>query len=315
MAEPAASPSKPASPAESSRAPATPSGARVWIAATRPRTLPAAAAPVLMGTAIAMRDGALHVPSALAAFTAAIFIQIGTNFANDYFDYVNGADTEARLGPTRATQAGLVSPAAMRRAFVGAFAIAFAIGVALIVRGGWPIALIGLSAIAAGILYTGGPRPLGYLGLGDALVLAFFGPIAVAATYGVQAQSLSTVAIVAGLGPGCLSTALLAVNNLRDVDTDRAAGKGTLAVRLGPRFAKTEILAMIAIAAAVPIVLAASGAAPPAAALTAGTMIGAVPIVGRVVRARPGDRLLDTLAATGRLLVLYSVAFAVTWIA
>lgn len=282
----------------------------VWLAALRPKTLPAAAAPVVMGTAIAYGDGALHVPAALAALLGALLIQIGTNFANDYFDYVHGADTSERVGPQRATVAGLVSPRAMRWAFILAFAATLPIALYLVARGGVAIAAIGVLSIAAGILYTGGPRPLGYMGLGDALVVVFFGPVAVAGTHYVQALVWSPTALAAGLAPGLLSTALLVVNNLRDVETDRRAGKGTLAVRFGRRFAKMEFAAAVIVAAIIPLLLWLAGRTPIATLLASAVSLSALPPLVAVTRSRPGDPLLAPLAATGRLLVLFSAAFA-----
>jgi 1,4-dihydroxy-2-naphthoate octaprenyltransferase len=282
----------------------------VWFAALRPKTLPAAAAPVAMGTAIAYGDGALHVPAALAALLGALLIQVGTNFANDHFDFVHGADTHERIGPRRATVAGLVSPRAMRLAFILAFAGTLPIAVYLVGRGGPIVAVVGVLSIAAGILYTGGPRPLGYLGLGDVLVLVFFGPVAVACTHYVQALAWSPTAATAGLAPGLLSTALLVVNNLRDVETDRRAGKGTLAVRFGRRFAKVEFVAAVLAAALVPLLLWLAGRAPLATLLASAVSLSALPALLSVARAAPGDPLLAPLAATGRLLVLFSAAFA-----
>jgi len=288
--------------------------ARVWLDATRPRTLPAAAAPVVMGSAIAAGDGGFSLLWASIALLGALLVQVGTNLANDYFDFVKGADTRERLGPTRATQAGLVSARAMRRAFVGTFAVAAVVGAIVVVRGGWPFVLVAMASIACGILYTGGPRPLGYLGLGDLLVLVFFGPVAVAGTHYLQTLSFSPVAAVAGLAPGLLSTALLAVNNLRDIDTDRRAGKATVAVRFGRRFAKREYAATVIGAAIVPVLLWGTGDAPGGALAASAVSLSAIPALRAILGARPGDRLLGPLAATGRLLVLYGVAFSVGWV-
>ncbi|RMF56518.1 MAG: 1,4-dihydroxy-2-naphthoate octaprenyltransferase, partial [Calditrichaeota bacterium] len=197
---------------------------KVWLMASRPRTLGAAIAPVLMGLSMAYADMGLHMPSAIATLICALLIQIGTNFANDYYDFVQGADTGERLGPTRATQAGLVTPQAMKKAFIMVFSVAFLIGLYLIWRGGWPIFLIGVLSILFGILYTGGPYPLGYNGLADIFVLIFFGPVAVGGTYYLQTLQINGLVLIAGLAPGLISTALLTVNNLRDVITDRQAG-------------------------------------------------------------------------------------------
>jgi 1,4-dihydroxy-2-naphthoate octaprenyltransferase len=286
----------------------------VWIPAARPKTLTAAVAPVLMGTAIAVGEGSFHVLAAAAALAAALLIQIGTNFANDYFDWLKGADTEHRLGPQRATQAGLVAPASMRRAFIISFALAIAVGGLLVVRGGWPILVIGLLAVAFGILYTGGPRPLGYAGLGDLLVLIFFGPLAVAGTHYVQALRWSPAALLAGLAPGLLATALLTVNNLRDVMGDRAAGKRTLPARFGPRFGQAEYVVCLLGAALVPVALVAGLNAPAGSLAASLACLAGVPPLRAVLSWRPGERLLRALSGTGGLLALYSVAFSVGWL-
>ena len=206
---------------------------QVWLSAIRPKTLGAAVSPILIGTTMAFADGKGHALAALAALLGALLIQIGTNFSNDYYDYIKGADTEERLGPVRVTQSGQVRPKTMLRNFVMVFGLATLVGIYLVFRGGWPVVIIGILSIASGILYTGGPWPLGYLGLGDLFVLIFFGPVAVAGTFYVQALEITPVVIFAGLGPGLLATALLAVNNLRDEPTDKKVGKLTLAVRFG----------------------------------------------------------------------------------
>lgn len=289
--------------------------ARIWLQAARPRTLAAAIAPVAMGIAMAMGDDVFHLGAAAAALVGAILIQIGTNYANDYFDFVKGADDDAtRLGPTRATAAGQVAPQAMRAAFVLVFACAIAVGVYLVLRAGWPVVAIGLAGIALGILYTGGPAPLAYVGLGDLAVVVFFGPVAVAGTYFVQARDWSLPSMVAGLGPGLLATGLLAVNNLRDVDGDRAAGKRTLAVRFGAGFAKREIAACLLGAALVPVVLVTMWDAPYGVLAASATCVLGVPLLRAVRAAQPGDRLLAVLAGMGRLLVLYALAFVIGWL-
>ncbi|MDJ0521889.1 MAG: 1,4-dihydroxy-2-naphthoate polyprenyltransferase [Planctomycetota bacterium] len=290
------------------------SGAGVWILAARPKTLPAAIAPVAMGVAIALRDDVFHPLSAAAALVGALLIQIATNFANDYFDGVKGTDTEERLGPQRAVQAGLASPAAMKRAFIVTFALAVLLGVYLVWRGGWPVVAIGLSSVLFGILYTGGPRPLGYLGFGDVLVLAFFGPIATGGTYYVQALVWSEAALIAGLAPGLLGVALLTVNNLRDIEGDLAAGKHTLAVRFGAGFAKAEFAFCLLGAAAVPVVLWAAYGGPVGALAASATCILGVPGLLAVLRWTPGRRLGTALAGMGRTLVVYALAFCLGWV-
>ncbi len=226
-----------------------------WTAAARPKTLGAALAPVLVGTGMAVEAGQFHAPSALLALLGALLVQVGTNFSNDYLDYEQGADTAERKGPLRVTQAGLVSVATMRRATFLTFALAFLAGGYLIYRGGWPVLLIGVCSIAAGVLYTAGRHSLAYLGLADLAVLVFFGPVAVGGTYYVQALALDAPVLLAGMAPGLLATAILLVNNIRDVEEDRAAEKKTLIVRHGRRFGVILYGSCIVAALCVPVVL------------------------------------------------------------
>jgi len=199
-----------------------------------------------VGTAVAAAGGEARAIPALTALCAALLIQIGTNFANDAFDFEQGADTQERAGPLRAAQAGLLSPAALRAATFAAFAAAALIGLYLIACGGWPIAALGLLGLLAGYAYTGGPVPLGYRGLGDPLVFLFFGVFAVWGTHRVQTLGPSDLALAASVPIGLLATALIAVNNLRDIATDRSANKRTLAVRLGPRGARCYYALLLA---------------------------------------------------------------------
>ena len=284
----------------------------VWLLAARPKTLPAAVAPVLIGTAMAWTEGVFHLWSALAAALGALLIQIGTNFANDYFDYTKGTDTEERLGPLRVTQAGLVSPGAMKTATATVFALALLIGVYLVWRGGWPIVVIGLLSILFGVLYTAGPYPLGYNGLGDIFVMIFFGPIAVGGTYYVQALDITWPVIVAGLGPGLLSVAILVVNNLRDLDNDRTAGKRTLAVRFGRTFSITQYIACVVFAVLTPLAVVVLLRSHYWTLLSALMLLLALPVIRSVARDR-GVVLNQTLAATGRLLLVYSALFSLGW--
>lgn len=285
-----------------------------WLLAMRPKTLPAALAPVLVGTVVALADGAAHWPAAAAALAGALLIQIGTNFANDYFDFRKGADTAERTGPPRMVQSGLIAPAAMWRASLLAFALAMLVGLYLVARGGWPVVWIGLLSIASGVLYTGGPRPLGYLGLGEAFVLVFFGPVAVGGTYYVQTLTLDGWVLLAGLGPGLISVAILTVNNLRDIRTDARAGKRTLAVRFGPVFARWEYLVALALAALLPLVFALAGRASAWIAMTSLTLVAAWPAVRTVFTSHDPAALNDTLARTGQLLLLHAVLFSAGWL-
>ncbi len=286
----------------------------VWASAARLRTLPASVAPVLIGVVLAYSDGLGHAPAAIAALFGAILIQIGTNYANDYFDFVKGADTAERQGPRRAVQSGLVSPEAMRRATILVFGLAVLVGLYLVWRGGWPIVIVGVASIACGVLYTGGPFPLGYRGLGDVFVLLFFGPVATAGTYWVQALELGWLPILAGLGPGLISTAILAVNNLRDRETDAKAGKRTLAVRLGARFTRIEYTACIVMACLVPASFLAAGIAGPTILLPLATLVVAIPVNHTVWTKTDGPTLNGALADTGRLLMLYAVLFCIGWV-
>jgi len=286
----------------------------IWWEAARPKTLPAAAAPVIMGTAMAYNDGFVFLPAALAALIAALLIQIGTNLANDYFDYRKGADNTERLGPTRATQAGLVSPATMKKAFILTFLIAFIIGLYLIFRAGWPILFIGIASILFGILYTGGPYPLGYNGLGDIFVLIFFGPVAVGGTYYVQALELNHVVLLAGLAPGLISTAILTVNNLRDINTDANAGKRTLVVRFGVGFARKEYILSITAACLLPFLLIYLTHENFYSVLTLFVLIPAVPGIKTILGTTHGVALNKVLADTGKMLFVYSIIFSVGWI-
>ena len=303
--------SSPASPS----AAAGPFGLTPWLLAARPKTLPAGAAPVIMGAAMAAGAHDFHPWAALACLMGALLFQIGANYANDYFDFVHGADDADRVGPTRATQAGGGTPKAMRRAATLVFALAFVPGAYLVWRGGWPFVAIGALSILFGVLYTGGPRPLGYLGWGDALVLVFFGPVAVGGTYYVQTLTLPLEVLVAGLAPGLFSTAILTVNNLRDIEQDRQSGKKTLAVRFGRTFARVEYAAAIVLAAGViPAYLALAAPERRWALLSLLTLPAAFPAMRTVWTQTGGAPLNRMLAATGALLLLFTALFSIGWL-
>lgn len=283
-----------------------------WLLAARPKTLPAAIAPVLIGTAMAFADGKGHLPSALLAALCALLIQIGTNYANDYFDFVKGTDAPGRLGPTRATAAGWVTPQAMKRAFLIVFGLAALAGIDLLVRGGWPALAIGALCIAAGILYTGGPFPLGYHGLGDLFVFLFFGLVAVGGTYYVQALEMSSAALMAGVAPGLLSTAILTVNNLRDVENDRLAGKRTIPVLFGVAFGRWEYLfCLIGACIGTPATLVLLGKAPAGILAASASLIFAITPLRTLFHQPPGAIYNHVLAQTGRLLLVYSILFSI----
>lgn len=232
-------------------APPSPSTSRLgaWLLAIRPRTLPAAVAPVVVGTALAGAHGVAAPLPALAALLGALLIQVATNLANDYFDHVKGADTEERLGPVRVTQAGLIPPRSVLMGTGLTLAAAFLVGIYLVAVGGWPIVVIGLVALVCAVIYTGGPFPLAYHGLGDLFVFIFFGPVAVGGTYWVQAGVWSPEILTAGAAMGVLITAILVVNNLRDREGDARVGKRTLAVRLGERGSRAQYLGLLGVAA------------------------------------------------------------------
>jgi 1,4-dihydroxy-2-naphthoate octaprenyltransferase len=282
---------------------------RVWISAARPKTLWVSVAPVLMGGALAYRDTYTIGWPVLVALLCAMLIQIGTNLANDYFDFIKGKDTPGRLGPTRATQAGLISPTTMRNAFVGCFVLAVILGSGLVIRGGWPIVLVGVLSVAAGIAYTGGPYPLAYLGLGDLFVLIFFGPVAVAGTYYVEALSYSGRAAIAGLIPGLIAVGILAVNNLRDVDEDRSTGKRTLAVRLGPKAVRIEYTTALFLSVFCFLLL-----LPKADfinGLLLGILLAAAYFISRQIWWRSGRDLNPMLGQTAGFLILTTVFFLI----
>lgn len=277
-----------------------------WILAARLRTLPAAIAPVLLGWSICEDK---HTLAAFAALMGAILIQIATNFANDYFDFINGADTEDRIGPTRATQAGLIKPQQMKWAFIITFALTLPIIGYLTVRGGMPVVWIGVASIASGILYTGGPRPLGYMGLGDVFVFVFFGPIAVAGTDYVQSLTWSWNAIVLGAACGFLSTAILVVNNLRDRETDAVVGKNTLAVRFGETFARMEYSLCFALTLGIIVYFGLQRS------WTFLALLSLIPSISlqRSMWTESGRSLDPNLGKTAKILILFSIVFSISW--
>jgi 1,4-dihydroxy-2-naphthoate polyprenyltransferase len=233
-----------------------PRGPRVWLLAARPATLPAAVVPVVVGTAAALHGGGpLNLGPFVAALIAALLIQVGTNFANDVFDFQRGADTPDRLGPQRVTQSGLVTPQQVLKATYLTFGVAVIVGLYLVLIGGWPILLIGALSILAGLAYTGGPWPYAYHALGDFFVFVFFGLLAVIGSAYLQTLTITPLVLWAALPTGCLVTAILVVNNLRDIDTDRQVGKITLAVRLGRRGTRFEFTVLVLVAYLTPLVM------------------------------------------------------------
>ncbi|MGJ8652176.1 MAG: 1,4-dihydroxy-2-naphthoate polyprenyltransferase [Opitutaceae bacterium] len=235
------------------------SSIKVWLEATRPKTLPAAVAPVLLATAMACADGEAQVLPALICLTFALLIQIGTNFANDYLDGIRGTDTDKRLGPQRAVAAGLIQPKMMRVATIAVLAVGFCVGLTLIPFGGWWLLGVGIASVVCAWLYTGGPYPLAYNGLGDVFVVLFFGLIAVSCTYYVQVLEFNFKVIFLGLSCGLLVNNILVVNNYRDLAEDLQANKRTLVVLYGRPFALRQYIASTIIAGGVVLWLAVSG--------------------------------------------------------
>jgi len=280
---------------------------RIWLMAARPRTLPAAVAPVLVGTALAATEDEFHALRFVAAMLGALFIQIGTNLANDYSDARRGADTEDRLGPVRVTAGGLVPPRQVLVATYVAFALAVLAGAYLIATAGWELLLVGAASILAGVLYTGGPRPYGYEGLGEVFVFLFFGVVAVSGSYFAQTERMEWEALALAVPVGLLAAAILVVNNVRDLETDRRAGKRTLAVRLGRPRARGLYAAMVYLAfvfAQVPWI-AGSDELSPWLLLVLVAVPLAAPVV-RTVRGRTdGPSLNRALARTGMLQLVF----------
>lgn len=281
----------------------------IWTLATRPKTLPAAAAPVIAGSAVAYLEGNFRPLPALAALLAALLLQIGANLANDVYDYHRGADNQDRLGPLRVTAAGLLQPRQVLSGMWLTFGLAAILGLYLYWVAGWVVLLIGAAAILAAVAYTGGPFPLGYMGLGDAAVFVFFGLAAVTGTYYVQAGVVSLAALWMALPLGLLTVAILVVNNLRDIESDRAAGKQTLAVRLGARGARVEYVLCLAIAYLSLLVGWGLGWLPAWSMLAWITLFPAARLV-RMIYTHAGRPLNAALAGTGQLELWFSLMFA-----
>lgn len=294
--------------------PAQYSRLQIWLLASRPKTLWAAVAPVLIGIAMAFEAGKGHTGAALAALFGGVMLQIAANLSNDYLDYLKGKDTSERLGPMRVTQAGLVSPNTMKYATVIVFALAFLAGVYLVWHAGWPIVVIGLLSMLFAFLYTAGPYPLGYHGWGDIFALVFFGPVAAGGTYYAQVLEITPEVIVAGLAPGLFSVALLTVNNLRDADADARTGKKTLAVRFGKGFARVEYIVSILLAIlVVPLVLFVMTRSHTWSLVSLLTIIPATVAFKSIYR-DAGRTLNTTLATTGKLNLLFAILFSIGWL-
>ncbi|MEW6028240.1 MAG: 1,4-dihydroxy-2-naphthoate polyprenyltransferase [Chloroflexota bacterium] len=285
-----------------------PSLFQIWWMAIRPRTLPAAASGVVMGSALAWMDGSFRLAPALAALCVALLLQIGSNVANDVYDFERGTDTSERQGPLRVTQAGLLTPAQVKRGMWIIFGLAAAFGLYLAWLHGWVVIAIGLAAIISAIAYTGGPFPLGYYGLGDIFVFIFFGVAAVAGTYFVQVGSVSAAAWWMSVPVGLIITAILVVNNLRDIENDKKAGKHTLAVRFGERGARIEYL-LCMVGAYLVIPLAALLGIVPWLSLLTWLSIPLALKSTRAVFTQRGRPLNAALAGTGQTALVFSLLF------
>lgn len=286
-----------------------------WISASRPKTLPAAAAPIVVGTALAVADNVEHWLSATLALLSALMIQIGTNLFNDYADFKKGSDTAERTGPVRVTQAGLLKPEQVKAGAVVSFALAVVAGGYLMYRGGLPIVIIGALSIFFGFVYTAGRFSLSYTGLADIFVLIFFGPVAVGGTYYVQALTVNPIVLIAGLGPGLLATAILLVNNIRDMEQDRAADKKTLIVRFGRRFGYSLYACCILLASAIPGWLFYKTDQSPFILIASLVVIPGAFLLFRLWQTSSGPVYNKLLASTARLLLAYSIVFALGWLA
>jgi 1,4-dihydroxy-2-naphthoate polyprenyltransferase len=288
--------------------PASPSALKSFILASRPKTWIASLSPVLIGSAMAP-----HLNKSIFILTLffSLFIQIGTNYANDYFDFINGADTALRNGPKRATQQGWISPKWMWIATLALFGFALLIAIPLMIAAGLWSLFLALSCVAFGILYTGGPKPLGYLGLGELLVFPFFGPIATCGTYFLQTGSVHIPVLIASLAPGFLSCSILIANNLRDEKSDRAANKRTLIVRFGRTFGTWEYLFSLLLAFSVPPILVLIYGAPASLLAASLVFLAAIPLIQKVFLFRDPLELISVLQSSALLLILYTLIFCI----
>lgn len=282
---------------------------QLWWLAIRPKTLPAAVGPILVGTAVAMADGGFQLLPALGCFLGAMLLQIGVNLANDYFDFKNKIDSEERQGPVRVTQSGLIPPEQVKLGMIISLVVAAAVFIYLAFVGGWPIVLVGVASVLAALAYSGGPFPLASNGLGELFVFIFFGLVAVGATYYIQTGGLTAMALLAAIPPGLLITAIMVVNNLRDIDTDKKAGKRTLAVMLGRYRTISEYKLLVWSSYGIPVLMLGFGMADGFILLPMTTLPMARSLVIKI-ECDLSDNLNELLASTARLSLLYSLMFS-----
>jgi len=287
-----------------------PSKVRAWVLAARPKTLPAAVMPVLIGSAVACHDGVFRFLPAFVALLCSLLIQIGTNYSNDLLDYKSGADTDDRLGPARAVASRWISEQEMYWGTLITFGATVPLGLYLIAVAGWPVLVIGLFSISAGIAYTGGPYPLAYNGLGDPFVFLFFGLVATIGTYFVQAQSVTLVAVLAALPAGGLITNILVINNYRDIETDKQTKKHTLAVILGKGGTRIEYLSLLCLSYMIPVVLVLAGFTSWWVLLPWISLPLGIRIVVQLYRGSQGLALNPLLEKTAQLSLIYGILFS-----
>ena len=282
-----------------------PSSLQAWMLAIRPKTLPAGAVPVILGSALAATAGRFRLFPALVALICALGIQVATNFINEIYDFRKGADTAERLGPTRTVAAGIISEKTMIQVSVVLLGTVFLLGLYLVYTAGWPILLIGMLSLLFAWAYTGGPYPIAYSGLGDVFVFIFFGLVAVAGTYYVQALSLSFPVLLAAVAPGSFSVNILLVNNIRDIATDRKVGKKTLPARIGAEWARRLYIALTVVAYCVPVFLLLNGFSPWGL-----LSFLSLPLAFRMIKvlyASEGKELNNVLAGTGKLMTIHGI--------
>ena len=284
---------------------------RVWLLAARPKTLPAAVAPVIVGSAMAYAHQRFVLLPAMAALAVALILQVGVNLANDYFDFTKGIDTEDRLGPVRVTQSGLISPGRVKFSMTMVFVLSLLPGLYLISIGGWPVVVIGAASIIAALAYSGGPFPLASHGFGDLFVFIFFGLVAVSGTYYVQALHITPMVVLMGIIVGLLITAILVVNNLRDIQTDRKTGKRTLAVMIGVKGTRAEYTILVAGGYAIPVLIWLGGFASAWVLLPLASLPLAFLQIRLIRQPSDGPALNDLLAKTARLSFFFSVLLSI----